>query len=334
MPVRLNGVNNTNTGMGVVEMIHTRVCEILGIEYPILQGGMAWVATAELAAAVSNAGGLGIIGAGNAPGDVVEKEILKAFTLTDRPFGVNVMLLSPFVDQVMDVIIKHRVKVVTTGAGNPGKYIGALKETGAKVIPVVPSTALAKRMQSVGADALIAEGTEAGGHIGELTTMCLVPQVVDTVDIPVIAAGGIADGRGLAAAFALGAEGVQIGTRFVCSKECTAHQNYKDALVKAGDRDAIVTGRSTGHPVRCIKNKLTREFEALERAGAAAEELEKLGAGRLREAVVEGNTDKGSVMSGQIAGLIKDIRPVEDIIEALVKQAQEVLENTGRTFRR
>jgi enoyl-[acyl-carrier protein] reductase II len=320
--------------MGVVEMIHTRVCEILGIEYPILQGGMAWVATAELAAAVSNAGGLGIIGAGNAPGDVVEKEILKAFTLTDRPFGVNVMLLSPFVDQVMEVIIRHRVKVVTTGAGNPGKYIGALKETGAKVIPVVPSTALAKRMQSVGADAIIAEGTEAGGHIGELTTMCLVPQVVDAVDIPVIAAGGIGDGRGLAAAFALGAEGVQLGTRFVCSKECTVHQNYKDALVKAGDRDAIVTGRSTGHPVRCIKNKLTREFEELERAGAAAEELEKLGAGRLREAVVEGNIDNGSVMSGQIAGLIKDIRPVGDIIEALVKQAQEVLENTGRTFRR
>jgi enoyl-[acyl-carrier protein] reductase II len=220
--------------MGVVEMIHTRICEILGIEYPILQGGMAWVATAELAAAVSNAGGLGIIGAGNAPADVVEREIIKASELTTKPFGVNVMLLSPFVDQVMEVIIKHRVKVVTTGAGNPGKYIGGLKEAGAKIIPVVPSVALAKRMQSVGADALIAEGTEAGGHIGELTTMCLVPQVVDAVEIPVIAAGGIADGRGLAAALALGAEGVQMGTRFVCSVECTAHANYKEALLKAG----------------------------------------------------------------------------------------------------
>ena len=315
-------------------MIQTRVCDLLGIEYPILQGGMAWVATAELAAAVSNAGGLGIIGAGNAPAEVVEKEIIKALELTTKPFGVNVMLLSPFVDQVMEVILKHRVRVVTTGAGNPGKYIGSLKEAGAKVIPVVPSTALAKRMQSVGADALIAEGTEAGGHIGELTTMCLVPQVVDAVEIPVIAAGGIADGRGLAAALALGAEGVQMGTRFVCSVECTAHANYKEALLKAGDRDAILTGRTTGHPVRCLKNKLTREFDRLERAGAAAEELEKLGAGRLREAVVEGNTHEGSVMSGQIAGLINDIKPVKEIIEGITKEARDIIEITAKVLGR
>ncbi len=315
-------------------MIHTRICEILGIEYPILQGGMAWVATAELAAAVSNAGGLGIIGAGNAPADVVEREIIKASELTTKPFGVNVMLLSPFVDQVMEVIIKHRVKVVTTGAGNPGKYIGGLKEAGAKIIPVVPSVALAKRMQSVGADALIAEGTEAGGHIGELTTMCLVPQVVDAVEIPVIAAGGIADGRGLAAALALGAEGVQMGTRFVCSVECTAHANYKEALLKAGDRDAVVSGRTTGHPVRCLKNKLTREFDRLERAGTPAEELEKLGAGKLREAVVEGKTKDGSVMSGQIAGLINEIKPVKEIIEGTTTEARDIIEITAKVLGR
>lgn len=315
-------------------MIHTRICEILGIEYPILQGGMAWVATAELAAAVSNAGGLGIIGAGNAPGDVVEKEIIKASELTAKPFGVNVMLLSPFVDQVMKVIIKHRVKVVTTGAGNPGKYVERLKEAGAKIIPVVPSVALAKRMQAVGADAVIAEGTEAGGHIGELTTMCLVPQVADAVEIPVIAAGGIADGRGFAAALALGAEGVQMGTRFVCSVECTVHANYKEALLKAGDRDAVVSGRTTGHPVRCLKNKLTREFDRLEKAGAPAEELEKLGAGKLREAVVEGNTQEGSVMAGQIAGLINDIKPVKEIIEGITREARDIIEITAKVLGR
>lgn len=315
-------------------MIHTRICEILGIEYPILQGGMAWVATAELAAAVSNAGGLGIIGAGNAPADVVEKEIIKASKLTTKPFGVNVMLLSPFVEQVMEVILKYRVRVVTTGAGNPGKYIGSLKEAGAKIIPVVPSVALAKRMQSVGADALIAEGTEAGGHIGELTTMCLVPQVVDAVEIPVIAAGGIADGRGLVAVLALGAEGVQMGTRFVCSVECTAHANYKEALLKAGDRDTVASGRTTGHPVRCLKNKLTREFDRLERAGATAGELEKLGAGKLREAVVEGNTRDGSVMSGQIAGLINDIKPVKEIIEGITKEARDIIEITAKVLGR
>lgn len=315
-------------------MIHTRICEILDIRYPILQGGMAWVATAGLAAAVSNAGGLGIIGSGNAPGEVVEREIVKAKELTDRPFGVNVMMLSPFVDQVMEVIIRHRVRVVTTGAGNPGKYIGHLKGVGAKVIPVVPSIALAKRMQSVGADALIAEGTEAGGHVGELTTMCLVPQVVDAVDIPVIAAGGVADGRGLVAALALGAEGVQMGTRFVCSQECTVHQNYKEALINAGDRDAIVSGRSTGHPVRSLRNKLTREFERLERSGAPAGELERLGAGKLKDAVVDGNTLAGSVMAGQIAGLISDIKTVDEIIKGMFDEAGDVLKNTAKILGR
>ena len=315
-------------------MLHTRICDILGIEYPILQGGMAWVATAELAAAVSNAGGLGIIGAGNAPGEVLEKEIAKAKSLTDKPFGVNVMLLSPFVDEVMEVIYRSKVPVVTTGAGNPGKYVDRLKANGTKIIPVVPSVALAVRMESVGVDALIVEGTEAGGHIGELTTMALVPQVVDAVKIPVIAAGGIADARGLVAAFALGAEGVQMGTRFVCSEECTAHPNYKEAIVRAKDRDAVVTGRSTGHPVRCLKNKLTREFDRLEREGATIEELESLGAGKLREAVVDGNVKGGSVMAGQIAGLIKDVKPVKDIILDIVREAVEVVDKTAQCVRR
>ncbi len=315
-------------------MIHTRICEILGIKRPILQGGMAWIATAELVAAVSKAGGLGIIGTGNAPGDIVEKEIIRTKELTDKPFGVNVMLLSPFVGEVIDVIIKHRIGVVTTGAGNPGKYIAPLKDIGAKVIPVVPSVALAKRMQLVGADALIAEGTEAGGHVGKLTTMCLVPQVVDAVDIPVIGAGGVADGRGLAAILALGAEGVQMGTRFVCSTECTVHQNYKNALLMAKDRDAIISGESTGHPVRCLRNKLTREFGRLEARGAPAEELEKLGAGKLRKAVVEGNVKIGSVMSGQIAGLIKDIKPVNQIMKDIILEAEEVIKNSGNILGR
>lgn len=315
-------------------MIHTRVCEMMGIKHPILQGGMAWVATAELAAAVSNAGGLGIIGSGNAPGEVVEQEMEKILELTDKPFGVNVMLLSPFADQVMEVIMRRRVRVVTTGAGNPGKYIPQLKSVGAKVIPVVPSVALAKRMEALGADALIVEGTEAGGHIGELTTMCLIPQVVDAVSVPVIAAGGIADGRGFVAALSLGAEGVQMGSRFVCSKECIAHQNYKDALIRAKDRDAVVSGRSTGHPVRCIRNRLTRQFDALERSGASREELEALGIGRMRKAAVEGDVKEGSVMAGQISGLINDVKSVGEIIQRLIEEANGVLDSTSRLFGR
>lgn len=306
-------------------MLRTSLCEVLGIKYPILQGGMAWVATAELAAAVSNAGGLGIIGAGNAPGDYVRTQIRKAKELTDKPFGVNIMLLSPFVDEVIDVAYEERVPVITTGAGNPGKYITRFKEIGTKVIPVVPAVALAIKMEQEGADAVIAEGTESGGHIGELTTMALVPQVVDAVKIPVIAAGGIADGRGVVSALALGAKGIQMGTVFVCASECTAHENYKLAIIKAGDRGTAVTGRITGHPVRILKNKLAREFEKLEKAGASVEEYEKLGVGRLRAAVIDGDADYGSVMAGQISGLVKEIKPAKDIIEDIVK-------NTINTF--
>ena len=306
-------------------MFKTSICEILDIEYPILQGGMAWVATAELAAAVSNAGGLGIIGAGNVPGSYVRDEIRKVKKLTDKPFGVNIMLLSPFVDEVIDIVYEEKVPVITTGAGNPGKYIARFKNIGTKVIPVVPAVALAKKMEQEGVDAVIAEGTESGGHVGELTTMALVPQVIDAVKIPVIAAGGIADGRGLVSVLALGAQGVQMGTIFVCASECTAHENYKKAIIKAGDRGTVVTGKATGHPVRILKNKLAREFEKLEKASAAVEEYEKLGVGRLRAAVVEGDADYGSVMAGQIAGLVKEIKPAKDIIEDILNEANEVI---------
>ncbi len=311
-------------------MFKTRLCEILNIKYPIIQGGMAWVATAELAAAVSEAGGLGIIAAGNAPAEVVEKEIIKAKKLTNKPFGVNVMLLSPFVEEVVSVILRERVAVVTTGAGNPAKYIEALKEIGTKIIPVVPSVALAKRMEKLGVDAVIVEGTEAGGHIGELTTMVLVPQVADEISIPVIAAGGIADGRGFAAAMALGAEGVQIGTRFICSTECEVHDNYKDMVLKAKDRDAIVTARSTGHPVRVLKNKLTKEFAQLEKDGVSPEELETFGTGKLRLAVVEGDIHNGSVMAGQIAAMVKDIKPCKEIIDEIIGDAKKQLDILSR----
>lgn len=306
-------------------MFRTSICRILGIKYPILQGGMAWVATAELAAAVSNAGGLGIIGAGNAPGDYVRSEIRKAKKLTDKPFGVNIMLLSPFVDEVTDAAYEERVPVITTGAGNPGKYIERFKKIRTKIIPVVPAVALAKKMEQEGVDAVIAEGTESGGHIGELTTMALVPQVVDAVKIPVIAAGGIADGRGLVSALALGARGVQMGTIFVCASECTAHDNYKKAIIKAGDRGTVVTGKVTGHPVRIIKNKLAREFDKLEKVSASVEEFEKLGSGRLRAAVVDGDADYGSVMAGQIAGLVKEIKPAKVIIEDIINEANEIM---------
>ena len=310
-------------------MLRSRLCELLNIKYPFIQGGMAWVATAELAAAVSNAGGLGIIAAGNAPADIIKKEIDKARSLTDKAFGVNIMLLSPFVDDVMDLVVKERIPVVTTGAGNPGKYMDALKSIGTKVIPVIPSVALAQRVERLGADAVIVEGTEAGGHIGELTTMVLVPMIVDAVKIPVVAAGGIADGRGILAAFALGAEGVQIGTRFVCSEECIAHEKYKQAIIKAKDRDTVVTGRSTGHPVRVIKNRLTKEFEKLEKNGVSVSELEQLGAGKLRASVIDGDIVNGSIMAGQTAGMIKDIKSCEEIIEGMVKEAAEQYASLG-----
>lgn len=306
-------------------MFNTEICSLLGIKYPIIQGGMAWVATAELAAAVSEAGGLGIIGAGNAPADFLKNEIEKLKKLTDKPFGVNLMLLSPFIEEVVEVVCAAKVPVITTGAGNPGKYMSRFKEIGAKVIPVVPAVALAKKMEQEGADAVIAEGTESGGHVGELTTLALVPQVVDAVSIPVIAAGGIADGRGLVSALALGAKGVQLGTVFVCAEECTAHDNYKNAIIKAGDRGTLVTGRATGHPVRIIKNKLAREFEKLEKNNAAAEEYENLGAGRLKTAVVDGDADYGSVMAGQISGLVKAIKPAKEIIEAIIHDANNTI---------
>ena len=297
---------------------HNEICKLLNIKYPIFQGGMAWIGTAELAAAVSNAGGLGIIGAGHMPPDILRAEIHKAKAWTDKPFGVNIMLMSPFVKEVMQVVVEEKLAVVTTGAGNPGEYIPALKEVGTKVIPVVASVALAKRLERIGVDAVIAEGTESGGHIGDITTMVLVPQVVDAVNIPVIAAGGIGDSRGIAAAFALGANGVQMGSRFVVSEECIAHENYKNLVLKAKDRSTVVTGRSTGHPVRVISNKMTREYAELEANNATVEELEKFGAGRLNMATHKGDVENGSVMIGQICGMFQEIKPVKTIIEDLV----------------
>lgn len=299
-----------------------RICELLGIEYPIIQGGMAWVATAELAAAVSNAGGLGLIAAGGAPADVVREQIKKARTLTDKPFGVNVMLMSPFSDEVMEVVIEENPAVVATGAGNPGKYIERLKEAGIKIMPVIASVAMAKRMEKAGADAVIAEGTEAGGHIGELTTMVLTPQVVDAVSIPVVSAGGYADSRGTKAAFALGADGIQVGTRFICSTECIAHENYKNAVLKAKDRDAVVTGRSTGAPVRALRNKLTKEYQRLEKEGASAEEIEELGVGGLRRAFQDGDIENGSLMAGQSAAMVHEIQPCSEIVKDYFKDVE------------
>jgi enoyl-[acyl-carrier protein] reductase II len=293
---------------------------------------MAWVATAELAAAVSEAGGLGIIGAGNAPGEVVRQQIRKAKALTAKPFGVNVYYLSPFVEEVIEAVIDEKVAVITTGAGNPGKHIPRLKEAGIKTIPVVSAVALAKRLEKAGVDAVIAEGMECGGHTGELTTMALVPQIVDAVQVPVIAAGGIADGRQLAAALCLGAKGVQMGTRFICAKECTVHMNYKQAVIGAKDRDTVLTGYP-GHYVRVLKNKLTLEFEKLTRAGAEEGEFEKLGTGRLRAAAVEGDVLTGSVMAGQVAAMVKKIQPASEIIEEIIGEARQVLTQKSKLFR-
>lgn len=306
----------------------TEVTEILGIEYPIIQGGMAWVAEYHLAAAVSEAGGLGIIGSGGAPASWVREQIREVKKCTEKPFGVNVMLMNPEADQIAQVIAEEGVKVVTTGAGNPEKYMKLWKEAGVKVIPVVASVALAKRMERCGADAVIAEGTESGGHIGETTTMALVPQVVDAVSIPVIAAGGIADGRGIAAAFMLGAKAVQMGTHFVVVKESIVHENYKKYILKAKDIDTRVTGRSTGHPVRVIRNKQAKEYLKLEAEGATLEVLERLTLGGLRKAVVEGDMDNGSIMAGQIAGLVKEEFTCRELITHLVSQAQQVMKGT------
>lgn len=306
----------------------TEITKLLGIEYPIIQGGMAWVGTNELAAAVSEAGGLGIIGSGGAPASWVKEQIQQVKQKTGKPFGVNVMLMNPEADAIAQVIVDEKVPVVTTGAGNPEKYMEMWKAAGVKVIPVVASVALAKRMERTGADAVIAEGTESGGHIGETATMALVPQVVDAVSIPVIAAGGIADGRGIAAAFMLGAKAVQMGTIFVASEESIVSDNYKNKVVKAKDIDTKVTGRSTGHPVRCIRNKQTQEYLRMEAEGATLEELEHLTLGGLRKAVVDGDVVNGSVMAGQIAGLVKEIRSCKDIVEGLNAQAEELLKGT------
>ncbi len=313
-------------------MIRTRLCDLIGIEFPIFQGGMAWVATGELAAAVSEAGGLGIIGSGQAPADWVQQEIRKVKVVTGKPFGVNVMLMSPFVDDIMRVIEEERVPVITTGAGNPGKYVPMLKEVGTKVIPVVASVALAKRLEKVGVDALIAEGMESGGHVGEISTLPLVPQVVDAVQIPVIAAGGIFDGRGMVAALALGAEGVQMGTRFMCATECTISVNVKEAILKARDRDTVVTGTTTGHPVRCLENRFAREFARMERDGIPVPELEKFGTGKLRLAMVEGDIANGSVLAGQVAGTVKRIEPAAAIIRDVMDSAEREWGRMGRFF--
>lgn len=302
-----------------------KICNMLDIQYPIFQGAMAWVANHAIAAAVSEAGGLGIIAAGNAPADWVRQEIRICKEKTNKPFAVNVMLLSPYIDEVAQVVVEEGVPIVTTGAGDPGKYMKMWKEAGIKVIPVVPSVAIARRMERQGADAVIAEGCEAGGHIGELTTMVLIPQVVDAVHIPVIAAGGIGDYRGFGAAMLLGADAVQIGTAFLVAEECAIHENYKQRVIKASDIDTVVTGRSTGHPVRALRNEMTRTFAKLEKQGTSIEDLEVLGAGGLRAAVVDGDMAKGSVMSGQIAGMIKVIQPAKTIIEQILTEENRIL---------
>lgn len=303
----------------------TRVTDMLGIEYPIIQGGMAWVAEYHLAAAVSQAGGLGILGAGGAPADFVREQIHKVRETTPKPFGVNLMLMNPEADDIARVIAQEGVKVVTTGAGNPGKYLAMWKEAGVKVIPVVASVAMARMMERAGADAVVAEGTESGGHIGSATTMTLVPQVADAVHIPVIAAGGIGDGRGLAAAFMLGAEAVQMGTRFIVAKESTVHENYKQKVIAAKDIDSEVTGMSHGHPVRQLRNQMTREYLKREKEGASFEELEQLTLGALRKAVVEGDAVNGTLMAGQIAGLVHKEQTCEEMIREIMEQAQALL---------
>ena len=305
--------------------MNNRVTELLGIEKPILQGGMAWIAESTLAAAVSNAGGAGIIAGGSAPIDYLRAEIRKCKELTDKPFGVNVMLMSPNAEELAKLVIEEGVSFVTTGAGNPGQYIAAWKEAGIKVIPVVPSVALAKRLERIGADAVIAEGTESGGHIGQNTTMCLVPQVVDAVSVPVIAVGGIADGRGIAASFMLGAEGVQIGTRFLAAEECQIHENYKNAVIKAKDTDNAITGFYSGSPCRCIKSKYTKKLQEMEKMAAPPEDFEALTVGSLRKAVVDGNTDEGSMLCGLIAGMINEVKPVSTIMNELSEQAGKLL---------
>lgn len=303
----------------------TKVTELLQIEYPIIQGGMAWVAEYHLAAAVSEAGGFGLIGAASAPPEIVREEIRKAKELTDKPFGVNIMLLNPNADEVAKIVVEEGIQAVTTGAGNPEKYMPMWKEAGVKVIPVVASVAMAKRMERYGADAVVAEGMEAGGHIGNQTTMALIPQIVDAVNIPVIAAGGIGDGRGVAASFMLGAEGVQMGTRFVVADESIVHDKYKDRIVKAKDIDSVVTGQSTGHPVRCLRNQMTKEYIKKEQEGVPFEELERMTLGSLRKAVMDGDILNGTVMAGQIAGLVSKRQSCKEILQEIMTEAEKLL---------
>ncbi|NLK51715.1 MAG: enoyl-[acyl-carrier-protein] reductase FabK [Syntrophomonadaceae bacterium] len=311
-------------------MLGKELCQLLGIRYPIFQGGMAWISTAELVAAVSEAGGLGIIGAGHADGQWVREQIREVKQRTDKPFGVNVMLLSVYVEEIMQVVLEEGVCLITTGAGNPGKYIEALKARGIRIFPVVSSVALARRLERLGVDGVIAEGMESGGHVGETTTMALVPQVADAIKLPVVAAGGIADGRGMAAAFALGASGVQMGTRFIVAKECPVHPAYQQAIIRAGDRDTIVTGQSTGHPVRILRNRFARQLTEMEKQGVSREELEKFGQGKYPAAALHGDMDGGSPMAGQVAGLIKQVEPAAEILKSIMQEADQVLKRLWR----
>jgi len=313
-------------------MFKSIICELLEIKYPLIQGGMAWIADAELASSVSNAGALGVIAAGYAPGEWVREEIRKTKQLTKKPFGLNIMLLNPNADEIARIAVEERVKVVITGAGNPGKYVKMWKENNILVFPVIPSVALAIRMERAGADAVIAEGGEAGGHVGEITTMSLIPQVADAINIPVLAAGGIADGRGLAAAWMLGASGFQIGTRFLVAYECNVHKNYKQKILNAKDTSTIVTGRPTGHPVRIIKNRLARDFQQLDKRNASLEEYEKLGKNALCRAAREGDMDYGSVMAGQSAGLVKKEQTCKEIVEEIFLEAKKIIVEKGKLF--
>lgn len=312
--------------------MRTEICDLFGIEYPVIQGGMAWLGTAELVSAVSEGGGLGLIGAGNAPPSWVREQIRLTRERTSRPFGVNIMLMSPFVAEVIQVVLEEEVPIVSTGGGNPGVYIPRFKEAGMKVMPVVASVALARRLERAGVDAVVAEGMESGGHIGQTTTVALVPQVVDSVAVPVVAAGGIGDGRGLAAALSLGAQGVQLGTRFVCAEECIAHAKFKQKLLEARDRATVATGYSTGHPVRCLENRMTRQFLAMEKAGASVEELERFGEGKLELGVLQGDIENGSLMAGQICGLIREIKPAAAIIREIVEEAEAIIAKLNSSY--
>lgn len=306
-------------------MLKTAICQLFGIEYPIIQGGMTYLGNAELVAAVSNARGLGILGTGSAPPDWIREQIGLARMLTDRPFGVNIMLRSPFVAEVVRVIIEEEVPIVATGGGDPSIYIPELTQAGLKIMPVVCNVDMAKRLESLGVDAVVAEGMESGGHIGEITTMALVPQIVDHVRIPVVAAGGIADGRGLVAALALGAQAIQMGTRFICATECIAHPSFKERILKANDRATTIIGQSTGHPVRCLENELTQKFLAMERASASEEELEQFSKRKLYLGVIEGDVNHGLLMAGQVASMLREVKPAEEIIQQVIAEAEAIM---------